>query len=135
MNSLSLIRTDKSDRQILGKLFVLDANGQVLFQCHTLELPWRNNQRQKSCIPAGRYKIRPRVSQKYGQHLHILNVPNRDMILIHEANYVHQLLGCIAVGQSVRDLNGDGVPDITSSKLTKARLMEFINGETEIVIS
>lgn len=134
MNKLKILRTNHSPKQILGKLFVLDSTDKILFECFTLELPWKNNQRKVSCIPAGTYKVRPRVSQKYGAHLHLLDVPGRDMILIHEANFVHQLLGCIAVGQSVQDLNRDGVPDITSSKLTKARLLEFIDGETEITI-
>jgi hypothetical protein len=134
MNRLSLIRTASTTTQTLGRLSVIDPQGKTIFSCVTLELPWLNNQRRISCIPPGTYRIRPRVSQKYGLHLHILNVPNRDWILIHEANFVHQLQGCIAVGQTIADLNRDGVPDITSSKLTKARLMEFINGETEITI-
>ena len=135
MNTLSLIRTHHSDTQTIGKLFVKDENEKVLFECFTLELPWKNNLKQKSCIPPGYYKVRPRVSAKYGRHLHILDVPHRDFILIHEANFVHQLLGCIAVGQTLADINKDGNPDVTSSKLTKERLMQFMNGTTEIIIT
>jgi hypothetical protein len=134
MNRISILRTNFSDKQTLGKLFVLDENSKILFECFTLELPWKNNQKQISCIPAGIYRIRPRVSAKYGNHLHILDVPKRDFILIHEANYVHQLQGCIAVGQKLSDLNGDGLLDTTSSKLTKMRLLEYMDGETTIEI-
>lgn len=134
MNTLRITRTDLRDSQTEGKLFVLDEGDQVLFTCETLELPWRNNQRRISCIPPGTYVIRPRVSQKYGLHLHILNVPDRDWILIHEANFVHQLQGCIAVGQSKKDLNGDGLKDVTASRLTKARLMEYITDQTTLTI-
>jgi len=135
MNTLSIIRTDLRDTQTEGKLYVLDGGGKVIFTCETLELPWKKNQRKISCIPPGTYQVRPRVSPKYGLHLHILDVPDRDWILIHEANYVHQLQGCIAVGQSKQDLNGDGLKDVTASKLTKARLMEYIDGQTTLIIS
>ena len=135
MNSLSLIRTDLMDRQTLGRLYVLGENGQVLFQCVTLELPWRDNERNISCIPPGRYRVRPRTSKKYGRHLHLLDVPGRDWILIHEANFYHQLRGCIAVGEEIREINGDGVPDITHSVRAKNRILKYINQETEIVIS
>lgn len=134
-NTLSLVRTDFGTQQTEGELFVFDENAQVLFQCFTLELPWLNNLPQKSCIPAGRYKIVPRFSAKYKSHLHILDVPNRSWILIHEANYVHQLLGCIAVGRTRADLNGDGLRDITQSVATKQRLLEYIIGPTQIIIS
>ncbi len=134
-NSLSMIRTSKSDRQITGELFVLDPNGQVLFQCYTLELPWRDNQRRISAIPEGRYPVVPRQSAKYGHHLHILDVPGRDLILIHQANYVTQLEGCIAVGRSWFDLNKDGLMDVTDSIKTKNRLLEFITEPTLIIIS
>lgn len=135
MNTLSLIRTDLMDRQTLGRLFVLDENAQVLFQCVTLELPWKDNQRNISCIPPGNYRITPRISQKYGRHLHILDVPNRDWILIHEANFFHQLRGCIAVGQEIREIDGDGMPDITNSVKTKLKLLKYIKSESKIIIS
>lgn len=134
MNTIHIQRIEQSDKQTTGKLLIKDLSGKVLFECFTLELPWKNNERRISCIPIGTYLVRPRVSQKYGQHLHILDVPNRDFILIHEANYVHQLQGCIAVGQKLSDLNGDGLKDTTSSKLTKMRLLEYINGQTKITI-
>lgn len=134
MNSLSLIRDIPGDRQTKGRLFVLDNTGKTLFECFTLELPWRENQRNVSCIPAGRYPVIPRFSERFKHHLHLLNVPGRDLILIHEANFVDQLRGCIAVGDRRMDLNGDGLKDISNSVRTKNRLLEFIKGPTEIVI-
>jgi hypothetical protein len=134
-NSLSMVRTHHGPEQTKGELFVLDQNGQVLFRCFTLELPWKENQRQISCIPAGRYQVVPRHSPKYKNHLHILDVPNRTWILIHEANFVHQLMGCIAVGESRIDLNGNGLLDITRSVATKNKLLTYITGPTQIIIS
>lgn len=130
-----MVRTHKEMEQTKGELFVLDEFANVLFRCFTLELPWKDNQRKISCIPAGRYKVVPRFSQRFNNHLHILDVPERTFILIHEANFVHQLEGCIAVGASRIDLNGDGKLDITQSVITKNKILEFITGPTEIIIS
>ncbi|WP_281980332.1 DUF5675 family protein [Tenacibaculum mesophilum] len=67
------------------------------YLCQTIELPWRNNQRNISCIPEGRYEIQPRFSRKFKHHLILKNVTNRSFILIHPANDAQRdLEGCIA---------------------------------------
>ncbi|GFD80912.1 hypothetical protein KUL118_37740 [Tenacibaculum sp. KUL118] len=67
------------------------------YLCQTIELPWRNNQRNISCIPEGRYEIQPRFSRKFKHHLILKNVANRSFILIHPANDAQRdLEGCIA---------------------------------------
>jgi hypothetical protein len=134
MNTLSMVRTHQLVTQTKGELFVLDENAKILFQCFTLELPWRNNERKVSCIPTGEYDIVTRWSQKYTNHLHILDVPNRDFILIHEANFVRQLEGCIAVGRRRIDIDGDGLIDVTESVKTKMELLKFVTGPTKIII-
>ncbi|MBD3630528.1 DUF5675 family protein [Cyclobacterium sp.] len=133
-NSLSMIRDVQSPNDTRGRLFVLDENGAIVFFCFTLELPWKDNQQNISCIPEGRYKVKKRSSQKYGNHLHILDVPGRSWILIHEANFVSQLRGCIAIGKARADINGDGLEDVTESVKTKHALLELLPDETEIVI-
>lgn len=107
---LTLIRGPQDGVQTIG---VLHGDDIKLF---TLELPWRNNEFQKSCIKTGLYEVVPRWSQKYGDHFHITNVEDRDLILFHAANYVKQLLGCIGVGKKLLDINKDGRPDTTSSR-------------------
>ena len=73
----------------------LEWNGTLI--CHTIELPWKNNERQVSCVPEGRYLMRKRYSRKYQWHLHLVNVPGRDLILVHPANDAKkELKGCIA---------------------------------------
>ena len=53
------------------------------------------------CIPAGIYALQKYISPHLGREvLLLLNVPGRSEIEVHNANYVYQLLGCIAVGQS-----------------------------------
>jgi len=130
-----LKRESDDGTQTLGKLFINDINGVTLFSCKTLELPFKGNQKRISCIPKGKYNVKRRYSLKYGNHFHILNVPNRDFILIHNANYWFQLLGCIAVGQAHIDLNKDGKLDTTNSKLTLAKLVAVLPKETILTIS
>jgi len=74
--------------------------------CHTIELPWKDNRSQKSCIPEGTYKVCKRRSPRFGNHLQIADVPDRDFILFHPANNaIPELNGCIA---PVTELTGEG---------------------------
>ncbi len=67
------------------------------FVCYTLELPWVGNQKQLSCIPEGCYSIQRRYSERFKEHLEVLNVENRSLILFHPANNAQrELKGCIA---------------------------------------
>jgi len=106
-------------------------NGKVY---HTLELAWKNNNKKVSCIPKGKYKVRKRTSAKYGEHFHILNVPNRDMILIHFSNFHSDLLGCIAPGKGLADINKDGRLDVTGSRQAMKELLSTLPKEFELEI-
>ncbi len=66
----------------------------------TLELPWRNNRRECSCIPAGDYLCRAHYSPKYGPTWEICDIPNRDSVIFHWGNFLHNTLGCVLVGYS-----------------------------------
>ena len=120
-----ITRFEFSETQTLGELVVYDDN-QPIFKCKTIELEVDKNAKRDDAIPYGAYEVVKRVSSKYGNHFHVLNVPNRDYILIHNANYSRQLLGCIAVGQKHLDIDNDGLKDVTSSKLTLKRLNEVL---------
>jgi len=86
-----------------GNLYINGA-----FFCHTIELPWKENAKQVSCIPEGVYNISKRFSKKYGSHMLIENVPDRDLVLIHPANNaLKELMGCIAP-VSILDAPGCG---------------------------
>ncbi|MBK5213368.1 MAG: hypothetical protein JJE55_06885 [Flavobacteriaceae bacterium] len=121
------------DRQTLGD-FRLEANCKVLFECKTLELPWLNNEKQKSCIPAGKYQVVSRFSPKFKNHFHVLDVPGRSYILIHPGNYYTDILGCILVGDKLSDVNGDGRRDVTNSKNTLAKLLKLAPEGFELTI-
>lgn len=135
INTITVKRSNFGPAQTEGQLWVTNEKGEIIFRCFTLELAWKNNLPKQSCIPAGSYRITPRFSQKYKHHLHILDVPNRSWILIHEANFSYELLGCIAVGRATRDINRDGLKDVTDSLLTKNQLTSLIKSVTTITIS
>ncbi len=78
-----------------GTQGVLEWNGTLI--CYTIELPWLGNQRRISCIPEGKYILQLRFSPKFKWHFLLMDVPGRDLILIHPANDAKlELLGCIA---------------------------------------
>jgi hypothetical protein len=78
-----------------GTQGVLEWNGTIV--CYTIELPWLVNQRRISCIPEGEYILQNRFSPKLKWHFQLMDVPGRDLILIHPANDAKlELLGCIA---------------------------------------
>lgn len=119
-------RKRKEKTQTIGELAVYQDRSKPIFFCVTMELEEDCNARRDDCIPIGLYDVVRRYSKKYGWHFHILDVPDRDLILIHEANYSSQLLGCIGVGEKVSDINKDGLDDITNSKATKRKLLTLL---------
>lgn len=85
-----------------------------------LELPWKNNQRKISCIPEGIYIVRPRTSERFGQHFHVATygeseVLGRTAILQHKGNFHKDILGCQLPGMGMSDINKDGLHDVTGS--------------------
>lgn len=97
------------------------------FQCFTLELPWINNERNISCIPmAAGYKGEKYKSHHNGDCIAITNVLDRTHIQIHSANFTRQIKGCIAVGDSIKFLDNDKIPDITNSKNTLKALLAVL---------
>ena len=96
---LLLIRDTFSENSILGELFV---NGERM--CDTLELPYKDNQKSISCIPAGEYSVRLRPARQSAtrDYLHLLvqDVKDRSYILFHRGNTAKDTRGCILVGQS-----------------------------------
>ena len=69
-------------------------------RCVTFELPWKDNQPEVSCIPDDIYQVIPHNSEAHPNVWEITGVKNRTAILIHEANTVSDLLGCVGAGTS-----------------------------------
>ena len=131
---IKIQRIQKNDYQCLGILTVYDNNDYPFWECRTLELPDKDNQSRVSCIPLGTYTVVKRKSVKFKDHFHVLDVPGRDLILLHNANFVRQLLGCVAVGLAHTDIDGDGLRDVTRSKSTMKDLNRILPDEFELEI-
>ena len=104
-------------------------------QCFTLELPWLGNSRNISSIPAGTYKATKYESPKHGQVLLLHEVPNRAYIEIHAGNYTRQIQGCILVGDGIKYLDEDSVPDVTNSRKTLKRLLNAVPDTVDVQIT
>ncbi|MBI2730360.1 MAG: hypothetical protein HYX40_06365 [Sphingobacteriales bacterium] len=91
--------------------------------CSTIELPWKDNHPQVSCIPEGKYSLQKRYSLKFKAHLQLTPVSGRQWILVHAANdALKELKGCIA---PVSFLTGEGRG--TESRKALARLLALVN--------
>lgn len=83
-----------NDKVTLGVMLV---DGRPFFT--TLELPWKNNQNDISCVPAGTYKCVRTFSNHFKKDVFMLqNVPGRSAVEIHVGNKVEDIRGCIAIG-------------------------------------
>lgn len=125
-------------RQTIGKLLILNGRD-VVFQCKTVELPWKQNKNRISCIPEGYYRLDKRFSKRYKSHFHILNpdgseITPRSLCLIHPANFTHQLMGCIAPGEEHVDMDGDTLLDVTRSRYTLGILLSLLPDKTPFEI-
>ena len=119
--------------------FYFIEDGKIIFDGKILELPWNENKNRISCIPAGAYTAKKRKtssSQFKYEHLHILNVPGREWILMHGGNYHTQILGCLLPGDEFRDINKDGVRDVLNSRKTLEKIISLMNSdEIKIIIN
>ena len=87
--------------------------------CLTIELPWQNNSQNVSCIPEGRYELVKRFSKKFAFHMHVKNVPDRDLILVHVFNNAaKESKGCIA---PVERVTGPGRGVMSQAVFNKLR--------------
>jgi hypothetical protein len=125
---ITLTRFYSNCIQTLGELAV--GNKKLLI----LEPKWENNDKQVSCIPLGIYTVVKRYSTKYKHHFHILDVPNRDFILIHIGNHHDDSIGCLIAGLGVKEINNDGELDVTQSGDAMKMLNDILPDKFEIEI-
>lgn len=124
MKTIYLIRTEQTNKYVLGQL-----NYGITF-LQTLELPYRDNQKNISCIPPGHYRISIRYSPGFKRKVLMLNdVPGRKYIYFHAANMVSQLRGCIAVGLDLDFRNN--MPFLLNAR--KAENLLFRQVEKDII--
>ena len=108
MNNVYLFRTRQSDQGTEG---IVIYKGQY---CYSLELPWRDNKQNISCIPKGEYDAVIRISPHFGRVYWILEVEGRSYILVHSGNWAGDTMkgykthteGCILFGKYRGELQG-----------------------------
>lgn len=95
MAKLEIQRFAHTPKGVFGKMLFGDGTTSV----YTLECPWKQNRPRVSCIPPGDYRVQERFYNRGGyQAVEICGVPQRSYILIHVANCVDELSGCVGVG-------------------------------------
>lgn len=102
-SGLVLERQEFTDKSTIGSIYY---NGD--FICYSLELPWRDNERGKSCIPVGEYELEYHQYKNYLDTYALVGETvshwcgedrlQRCAILLHPANEPHEIDGCIAPG-------------------------------------
>jgi Family of unknown function (DUF5675) len=102
LDTYSLVREPSTSDGTLGEMFTPEGD----HLCFTMELPWNDNEPDKSCIPTGTYTCVPHNSAAHPGTWELLNVPGRSEILIHTGNTDADSLGCILVGRTIGSLNG-----------------------------
>lgn len=119
----------------VGTFGVLTTDGPDPFVCATAELPWRDNARNVSCIPEGVYPMRVRPFRGY-LALFLEQVPGRDGIYGHRANWPAELRGCFAPGREVQVLfrwrAAQWLLGVTDSTGTLAELIRRADGGVEL---
>jgi hypothetical protein len=123
----------------------------------TMECPWIPDaagacgRPGASCIQPGAYTLIPRATEARGGHWILKGPPlgvycypqdipagcyGRSLVLVHAANWAHELMGCIAPGLGrARDNNGEWM--VTSSQAAMAQLRGALSGieSAELMIS
>lgn len=130
---IDIYRIDKTNCTV-GSAYVVDDFNRTQMSFKTLELPWKDNERNISCIPVGIYKAIKHNSPKFKQSFWLQDVPGRSEILMHVANYTSDLRGCIAPGDRYIDINNDGIIDVANSKKTMDALYKILPNEFTITI-
>ncbi len=124
---------------VLKRKYLSDGtNGQLWLQqqliCMTIELPWNDNLKRKSCIPEGKYPLKKRYSQRFGWHVWIDLVPNRSLILFHPANdALKELNGCIAPVTSLQG-EGKGIDSRKAFERLKMVVYEYLQRGEEVFL-
>ena len=126
---VNLCRIKRGDQGTRGILF------SDSFFCHTIELPWRDNTPNISCIPSGKYDVDIKISPRYGKIYHVKKVPKRSYILIHSGNwagdkskgYKTNVAGCLLLGLKTGLLVNQWA--VLNSRIAVKRFMNNLNME------
>lgn len=128
MNRVILQRLESTDQGTFGKIKTETA------EFYTLELPWRDNESNISCIPEGIYQCKMTMSYRFKKMMYLVDgTGKRTGIRIHSANlagsiedgYKAQLNGCIAIGEKLGLIGNQKALLLSSSGVRK--FIELMN--------
>lgn len=135
------LRRDAHQPVATGTLGILEVEFRKF---HTMELPWLADDNggiagepSRSRIPAGLYRMERRHTEARGHHwllhntsLGVYKYPNdiprgvvggRSLVLIHAANWAHELRGCIAPGRARVFKDGEWMVTDSRAAMTDIR--------------
>lgn len=123
---------------------VLLDNGEEKASWRGLELPFKNNEKNVSCIPTGEYRLHQRKVGGFAKRaadlfghpytFWIKPVEGRDFILVHWGNFLSSTRGCLLIGETAGKQNGKHV--VWESKRAYRRFFkatEFIYTRQETI--
>ena len=102
--------------------------------CISYELPWKENRKNISAIPPGKYKAFRRISPKRGYAVFELkDVPGRGNIQIHIGNKAKHILGCILIGERIERIGK--AAGVQMSGVAFKEFMGLLKGVNEIEVN
>lgn len=106
--------------------------------CGTVELPWKDNEKDVSCMPPGLWKMVRSGPTKNIPYPHVkILVTGRDGCAVHKANLATQLRGCVAVGERFELMDDpkteavEAVPGVSESGRAFEEFMAIFGDDEE----
>lgn len=146
--NLTLTRLSQNAERTLGQLVV----GRQVFA--TMERPWIDGPNgpggkpRESCVPKGTYRLQPHHTSHFPNTYELVNpqlgvysqpsdIPHRQTwgrsaILMHVANRVRDVIGCIGVGKEQGEIGGE--PAVLRSTLAMRELDALLNRHSHTLV-
>lgn len=129
MKQVMLFRYNSCDQGVKGYWYTPG------FEARILELPWRGNKPNRSCIPPGEYHVTLRHSKRFGWCYHLQDVYGRTWILVHSGNFAGDVtkgykthsFGCLLMGKYFGTLTRQRA--VLLSRATLRKFVNFMKGE------
>lgn len=96
------------------------------------ERPWILNRSNVSCIPAGEYICRSKVSPNKGFVYELQDVPGRTYIYIHIGNDIGDTKGCILIAEAFEERYNE--PFVENSTRAFNQLKNIIEPDAEFIL-
>ncbi len=115
MKIIRIERVFQNENKTLSECAIMQGRS-ILTTFVGIELPWQGNQPNVSCVPPGMYRAFAVKRASNGRYaIWLQDVKNRSQVMIHTANFVRQLRGCLAPGREWKDIDNDGILDVIRS--------------------